>query len=100
MESRIGVQRRSQHFRASPPLTASIAASRRRASDRRCTVTNVFDAGDAFGLMRQVEVGDGADPAIFVGRIAEPAFDRRLPIAREIANSRRRRAQTHIDNSA
>ncbi|WP_051592527.1 hypothetical protein [Methylosinus sp. sav-2] len=63
-------------------------------------MTNAFDAGDAFGLMCQVDVGDGADPAIFVAPIAEPAFDRRLPIAREIADTRRRRAQTHTDNLA
>jgi hypothetical protein len=76
--------------------TASIAATRRRNSGRRCTVTNVFDAGDAFGLMCQIEVGDGADPAIFVAPIAELAFDRRQPITREIADYRRRRAQTRI----
>jgi hypothetical protein len=43
-----------------------------------------------------VEVGDSADPAIFVAPIAALAFDRRHPIAREIADYRRRRAQRHL----
>ncbi|WP_400768578.1 hypothetical protein [Methylosinus sporium] len=65
-------------------------------------MTNVFDAGDAFGLMCQVEVGDGDGdaPSIFITSIAEIAFDRRHPIAREIADYRRRRAQTRVANSA
>jgi hypothetical protein len=49
-------------------------------SDRRCRVTNVFDAGDAFGPICQVEVGDGAEPAIYIAPIAELAFDRQHPI--------------------
>jgi hypothetical protein len=77
-------------------LTASIAATRRRDSDRRCRVTNVFDAGDAFGLMCQIEVGDDDAPAIFVTPIGELAFDRRHPIAREVAYYRRGRAQAHL----
>jgi hypothetical protein len=63
-------------------------------------VTNVFDASDRFGLMCQVEVGDAADPAIFITPIADLAFDRRHPIAREIADYRRRRAQTRVADSA
>jgi hypothetical protein len=63
-------------------------------------VTNVFDAGDAFGLMCQLEVGDDDAPTIFVTPIAELAFDRRHPIAREIADYRRRRAQTHLVDRA
>ena len=81
-------------------LTSSITASRRRGPDRRCRVTNVFDAGDSFGLMCQIEIGDGADLAIFVAPIAELAFDRRHPIARAIADYRRRRAQAHAADRA
>ncbi|WP_400767394.1 hypothetical protein [Methylosinus sporium] len=73
-------------------LALSIAAARRRGADRRCTVTNIFDAGDAFGLMCQVEVGGGGAPAIFVAPIAELAFGRH-PIARAVADYRRRRAR-------
>ncbi|WP_400768584.1 hypothetical protein [Methylosinus sporium] len=62
-------------------------------------MTDAF-ASDAFGLMRQVEVSDGADPAIFVASIAELAFDRSDPISREIGDNRRRCAQTHIANLA
>jgi len=39
--------------------------------------------------MCQIEVGDSADPAILVTPIAEFAFDRRHPIARDIADCRR-----------
>ena len=46
--------------------------------------------------MCQVDVGDGADPAIFVAPIAELAFDRRHPIARAVADYRRRLAQAHV----
>jgi len=60
----------------------------------------VFDAGENFGLMCQIEVGDGPDPAIFVTPIAELAFDRRHPIVREIADYRSRRAQTRVADSA
>jgi len=81
-------------------LTASIAGARRRDSDRRCRVANVFDAGDGFGLMCQIEVGDAAASAIFVTPIAELAFDRRHPIARAVADYRRRRAQTRIADFA
>jgi hypothetical protein len=81
-------------------LTASIAAARGRGSDRRCKVTGAFDAGEVFGLMCQVEVGDGADPAIFVSPIVELAFDRRHPIARAVADYRRRRAQTRVGDTA
>jgi hypothetical protein len=63
-------------------LTASIAAARHRAPDRRCRVTNVFDVGDAL--------------AIFVAPIAELAFDRRHPIA----DCRRRRAQAPVADRA
>jgi hypothetical protein len=63
-------------------------------------VTNVFDTGDAFGLMCQVEVGDDDARAIFVTPIAELAFDRRHPIAREIADYRHGRARTRVADSA
>jgi hypothetical protein len=77
-----------------------IRASPRGAFDERCKVTGVFDAGDAFGLLCQIEVGDNADPAIFFAPIVELAFDRRHPIAREIVDYRRRRAQTRVEDSA
>jgi hypothetical protein len=55
-------------------------------------MTGVFDAGETFGLMRQVEVGAGADPSLLVAPITELSFDGKHPIAREIADYRRRRA--------
>lgn len=81
-------------------LALSIAAVRRRGSDRRCTVTNVFDGGDVFGLMCQVEIGGGSAPAIFVAPIADLAFGQH-PIARAVADYRRRRcAQARVADRA
>lgn len=61
--------------------------------DSKCKVTNVFDAGETFGLMCQVEIGE-SDPSLLVTPLAELSFDRRHPIARDVADYRRRRAQT------
>ena len=63
-----------------------------RGSDSRCKVTDVFDAGETFGLMCQVEVGE-SEPSLLVTPITELSFDRRHPIARDVADYRRRRAQ-------
>ncbi|BGE84999.1 hypothetical protein Ms3S1_14350 [Methylosinus sp. 3S-1] len=68
-----------------------IGAAQRGAFDDRCRVTGVFDAGETFGLMCQVEIGADAARAIFVAPIAELAFDRRRPITREIVDYCRRR---------
>jgi hypothetical protein len=70
--------------------TSLIGAARRGAFDDRYKVTGVFDAGETFGLLCQVEVG--ADPSLLVASITELSFDRKHPIAREIADYRRRRA--------
>jgi hypothetical protein len=69
-------------------LAAAMGAAR-----RGCRVTNVFDAGERYGLMCQVEVGESGDPSILVTSLAELSFDRRHPIARDVADYRRRRTQ-------
>jgi hypothetical protein len=56
-----------------------IGTARRCAFDDRCIVTGVFDAGETFGFMRQVEVGAGADTESIRSRC-------------KIADYRRRRA--------
>jgi len=57
----------------------------------RLTVTNVFDAGESRGLMCQFIVQEAtAIPCVFVAPLAQIAFDRRHPIAREVAAYRNR----------
>jgi hypothetical protein len=74
-------------------LVVSMGAARHRHEGRACRVTNVFDAGENYGLMCQVEVGESGDPSILVTPITELSFDRRHQIARDVAAYRRRRAQ-------
>jgi hypothetical protein len=62
-------------------------------SDSRCKVIDVFDAGETFGLMCHVEVGESGEPSRLVTPITELSFDRKHPIARDIADYRRRRSQ-------
>lgn len=70
-------------------LGASLMRAQNRGSDNRCKVTNVFDAGETFGLMCQVEVGE-TDPSLLVTPLTELSFDRTHPIARDVADYRRR----------
>ncbi|MBU3887986.1 hypothetical protein [Methylosinus sp. KRF6] len=63
-------------------------------------MTDVFDAGESYGLMCQIEVGDDLDTAIFVTPISEVALDRRHPMARTVADYCRRRARTRNAVSA
>jgi hypothetical protein len=51
-----------------------------------CTVTNVFYAGDGYGLMCHLTIGaETIGAPTLVAPIAHLAFGRRHPIAREIA---------------
>lgn len=75
------------------PRALAAHAARDRGSDKKCKTTNVFDAGDTFGLMCQIEVGE-SDPSWLVTPLAELSFDRTHPIARAVADYRRRRAQS------
>jgi hypothetical protein len=75
-------------------LRASLMrGAQNRGPDSRCRVTHVFDAGETFGLMCQVEVRE-SEPALLVTPITELTFDRRHPLARDVADYRRRRVQT------
>jgi hypothetical protein len=72
---------------ARPPLLTFLRhCIARDTAAPRLTVTNVFDAGDAQGVMCQFAVHDWqAGRSIFVAPIAQIAFDRRHAISREIA---------------
>lgn len=76
-----------------------IAASRThfavKTNSLRCTVTHVYDAGDAKGPMCQVAFdGEAFGSALFVLPIAHVSFDRGHPIARDVASYRRRRLES------
>jgi hypothetical protein len=59
----------------------------------RLTVTNIFHAGEAKGLMCQFTIeGAAAGKSEFVASMQQLAFDRRHPITREIAAYRKRSA--------
>lgn len=72
--------------RPSPALMASLRAQRLRADvSSDCQITKVTYAGDEGGIMCQLNFGgDYSSEAILVS-ITYLVFDRRRPIAREIA---------------
>ena len=93
-----------QRLRRALPLTAHgrrpspSAALRRRLPGAsrvpRVTVIDVFDAGEEDGLMRRVDVGEESDaPIVVVAPIAQLAFNRRHPLAHDVAVYRKRRAE-------
>ena len=92
-----------QKLRRALPLTAhgrpSLTAALRRRLPGGCrvprvTIIDVFDAGEKDGLMCRVDVQGAIDePVIVVAPITHLAFNRRLPIAHEIAAYRKCRTQ-------
>jgi hypothetical protein len=50
-----------------------------------CPITRVDYAGDEGGIMCRLEIGSEDESAVFYVSITHLAFDRRLPLAREIA---------------
>ncbi|MGC1863133.1 MAG: hypothetical protein WA733_18950 [Methylocystis sp.] len=71
---------------ASPPLIANL---RGRASAAKitseCKVAKAFYTGDEGGVMCQVIFDEDEAEQVFLVSITHLAFDRRLPVAREIA---------------
>lgn len=65
----------------------------------RVMVTDIFYAGEEKGLMCRVDVQGLADDAIvLVAPVTQLAFNRRHPIARDIAAYRKRRVETAAVN--
>jgi len=78
-----------------PPLAAMLSRNHDCANLMpRVTVTDVFDAGEENGLMCRIDVQGGIDaPVVVVAPVTQLAFNRRHPIAREIAAYRKHRAE-------
>jgi hypothetical protein len=58
-----------------------------------CPITRVDYAGDEGGIMCRLEIGSGDGSAVFYVSITHLAFDRRLPLAREIAAYQKHRVK-------
>jgi len=78
-----------------PPLTAALRRSLACANHMpRVTVTDVFYAGEEKGLMCRIDVqGEIDEPVVVVAPVTQLAFNRKHPIARDIAAYRKRRAK-------
>jgi hypothetical protein len=60
----------------------------------RCMVTQVFDAGDRLGLMRQLEFDDETRRSTaFVASFTQLSVDRKLSLHRDIATCRKSRRE-------
>ena len=90
-----------QKLRRALPLTAhgrpSLTAALRRLGASlapRVTVTDVFYRGEKDGLMCRVDVGEESGaPIVVVAPITKLAFNRRHPIAHDVAAYRKRRTE-------
>ena len=51
----------------------------------RCQITGIHYTGDEGGIVCRLDFGDGEDEKVFFAAITHLTFDRRLPLAREIA---------------
>ncbi len=78
-----------------PSLTATLSRNLYCANLMpRVTVTDVFYAGEKSGLMCRVDVhGLAGEPVVVVAPVTQLAFNRRHPVARDIAAYRKRRAE-------
>jgi hypothetical protein len=82
-----------------PSLTAVLGRSLSSNLMPRVTVTDVFYAGEESGLMCRVDVHGVIDqPVVVVAPVTQLAFNRRHPIARDIAAYRKRRAEAAAVN--
>jgi hypothetical protein len=72
--------------RAGARIVAKARAGAGAPLSSHCSVIQVYDAGDAMGLLCHLEFADHkAGSAILVAPIAELSFDRGSPVFREIA---------------
>ena len=79
---------------ATPPLLAQLhEQAPGRDLSPRCQITEIYYAGDEGGILCKLDFGqEDADPVFFVS-ITHLTFDRRLPLAREIAAYQRHRVK-------
>ena len=80
-------------------ITPALAATLRKQSPdvvlpRDCRVTSVFNFGDEGGIMCALAVAGGAeDRNVYLSSITHLDFDRRLPLARDIAAYQKHRVK-------
>ena len=84
-----------------PPLTAALRRGLSCANLLpRVTVTDVFYAGEANGLMCRIDVHKGIDDSVVVvAPVTQLAFNRKHPVAREIAAYRKHRAEAALTSA-
>ena len=89
-------------LRAALPLSATVSPSMLAqlqeqvpdlALPPRCQITWIHYAGDEGGIVCKLDFGTEDDQAVFVVSITYLTFDRRLPLAREIAAYQKHRVK-------
>ena len=89
-------------LRAALPLSATVSPSMLAqlqeqvpdlALPPRCQITWIHYAGDEGGIVCKLDFGTEDDRAVFVVSITYLTFDRRLPLAREIAAYQKHRVK-------
>ncbi len=89
-------------LRAALPLSATVSPAmlaqlQEQAPDLalppRCQITWIHYAGDEGGIVCKLDFGTEDDRAVFVVSITYLTFDRRLPLAREIAAYQKHRVK-------
>lgn len=84
-----------------PSLMASLRGRSPSAKlSRDCEITKIFYSGDEGGVLCHVTFDDEQEKEVFLVSITHLAFDRRLPIAREIAAYQKHRIKRIRRNTA
>jgi hypothetical protein len=92
-------------LRAALPLSATVSPSMLArlqeqvpdlALPPRCQITWIHYAGDEGGIVCKLDFGTEDDRAVFVVSITYLTFDRRLPLAREIAAYQKHRVSACV----
>ncbi len=79
---------------ATPPMLAQLQEQAPALDlSPRCQITQIHDAGDEGGIVCKLDFGTADDRAVFVVSITYLTFDRRLPLAREIAAYQKHRVK-------
>ena len=60
---------------------------------KKCNVTNIFYTGDVGGILCGLDIGGAETKTPYVVSITHLAFDRRVPLSREIENYQRHRTK-------
>ena len=79
---------------ATPPMLAQLQEQAPGLElSPQCQITGIYYAGDEGGILCKLDFGTEDDRAVFVVSIPYLTFDRRLPLAREIAAYQKHRVK-------